>query len=272
MHEQSSALVLAALLSFVFLGKKLQPLQWVSIAITFFGLGLSAMGGSLASKDELPNAEAQTRVMWGIVLSLICAVLAAIEGIVAEKLLKGDAPVKSTSSRPSSRGAVDAVSTRSQAQRSASPSAESLLTRSSPAQRKPALSSFELCVLLGFCGTVYVTLYLLAYTLPRWNALVTSKLTVAGPHALGLYLAMPLFAAVTGKGYFLVLEGSGAVVIGLVNAVRAVFLFGLSHYLYCGSDPAQCVGLVKLLAIAIILTGVLGFSLFQQPDKKDDDV
>lgn len=80
-------------LSYLFMGRVLSKMQWVSILIVIIGLAFSAQ----AEEDELSNESKRQQVGWGIVLGLFGTLSSSSSYLSAEKVFKGtNAPKEGT--------------------------------------------------------------------------------------------------------------------------------------------------------------------------------
>jgi hypothetical protein len=60
--------------------------------------------------------------------------------------------------------------------------------------------------------------------------------------------------------YFELVESTGAVATGVLQALRAVCVFGISHVWFCEQDSGQCYNSWKGLATVVVVMGVMAFA------------
>ncbi|KAI9345596.1 hypothetical protein BDR26DRAFT_818175 [Obelidium mucronatum] len=60
--------------------------------------------------------------------------------------------------------------------------------------------------------------------------------------------------------YFQLVESTGGVATGVLQGLRAVLVFGLSHVWFCGRDEAQCFTTTKGISTVIVVSGVVAFA------------
>lgn len=67
--------------------------------------------------------------------------------------------------------------------------------------------------------------------------------------------------------YFELLGSTGAVATGVIQALRAVGVFLLSHFLFCERDEAQCFTMGKGVSTAVVGLGVIWFAVSRRKGK-----
>ncbi|KAJ3004276.1 UNVERIFIED_CONTAM: hypothetical protein HDU68_005199 [Siphonaria sp. JEL0065] len=60
--------------------------------------------------------------------------------------------------------------------------------------------------------------------------------------------------------YFQLVESTGGVATGVLQGLRAVLVFGLSHAWFCEKDEAQCFTSMKAISTVIVVSGVVAFA------------
>ncbi|TPX72702.1 hypothetical protein SpCBS45565_g00014 [Spizellomyces sp. 'palustris'] len=78
---------------------------------------------------------------------------------------------------------------------------------------------------------------------------------------IGMYLVLVISSLGHNLTYFELLESTGAVATGVLQALRAVLVFGLSHLMFCQRDTAQCFTAQKGMSTLVVVAGVVGFSV-----------
>lgn len=129
---------------------------------------------------------------------------------------------------------------------------------------KDAPTSNQLSRWLGMYGLGLTALYSLFVVVPRMDETVWAPMEVNDASAtvvVALIVWMVLGAAARNASYYALVAAVGAVGAGIMIAVQAVVTFFLSHVLYCASNASQCMTLDKMIATAIVCTGVAGFAL-----------
>ncbi|KAJ3227819.1 hypothetical protein HK099_000073 [Clydaea vesicula] len=125
-------------------------------------------------------------------------------------------------------------------------------------------------IILGFIITLVGTsIYSGVYTLN--DHLMTSKQSKASPRdqclwplsdpdVIFAYLVLTLSALGHNVTYFELVNCTGAVATGVLQALRAVLVFFLSHFFFCDQDAHQCFTFGKGLSTFFVILGVLGFA------------
>lgn len=130
------------------------------------------------------------------------------------------------------------------------------------------LDSKQLCFYTGVWGLCFTGVWMTAYTVPRWETLVSDE--VARSEGSPLLLTV-LFASHTlnnglhNAAWFVVCELESGVSTGLLMGLKAAALFVASSVCFCKSQSPwpelleehseQCMTSTKTLATAIVLTG-----------------
>ncbi|SAM05723.1 hypothetical protein [Absidia glauca] len=97
----------------------------------------------------------------------------------------------------------------------------------------------RICSYMGMYSTVMSLVWISIYTLPRYDQLidigVTSKYVV-----WGMYLLSALSNTAHSWNYYELIDRTGSVATGILQGLRAVLVYGISHVWYCSSDSVQC--------------------------------
>ncbi|KAK3235433.1 hypothetical protein CYMTET_54368 [Cymbomonas tetramitiformis] len=110
-------------------------------------------------------------------------------------------------------------------------------------------------------GLTVMTIYMLVYTFPNWNSLVTSPLQVNGvavSEAALSYMANMALYVWHNTMYMEVTRLAGAVGNGLVNSVRSAVVVLAGVLLYCREDmPSLCLNEAKAISVTLVVLGGL---------------
>mmetsp|Transcript_12251 Transcript_12251/g.49187 ORF Transcript_12251/g.49187 Transcript_12251/m.49187 type:complete len:322 (-) Transcript_12251:36-1001(-) len=129
---------------------------------------------------------------------------------------------------------------------------------------RPPVAERELCAATGLYGSFFCAAYLVALTVPRWEALVAGPVRAAGGSwgaiagQLGLLVAFSLLHNVA---YFGLIDRVGGTATGVLQGLRAVLVFFGSALFFCDGDEGQCFTAGKAAASCCVVVGVLCFSL-----------
>ncbi|KAI8915394.1 hypothetical protein DFJ77DRAFT_462494, partial [Powellomyces hirtus] len=120
--------------------------------------------------------------------------------------------------------------------------------------KRPMLPSQQ-CFWVGLYSSCICLVVMIIVALPTLRTMPLSD-----PGVILMYLSLIGSSLGHNVTYFQLLESTGAVATGVLQALRAVMVFGLSHILFCKGDAAQCFTMGKGFATAIVCAGVVGFS------------
>ncbi|RKP02768.1 hypothetical protein CXG81DRAFT_24556 [Caulochytrium protostelioides] len=254
----ASVIVFTAVMARVGLGKRLAPAQWAAVWVITVGLGVSALGKPL--HGTAPAAPAA----------------AAVHGMPA--VGPAPPPGKLLAGLPSS------------AEKAAAAAAATMASPAVPARLADPSGTTQLGIAITLLGTaIYASVYNLnEYLMTRGPSLTTPRrqcrlvglyasgmlialmvcfsvpslaaLPLSDPTVLLLYAMLVLSALGHNLTYFQLLEHTGGVATGILQALRAVLVFGMSHGAFCHRDAAQCFTPSKGAATVLVVCGVLGFA------------
>ncbi|KAJ3116538.1 hypothetical protein HDU96_009426 [Phlyctochytrium bullatum] len=117
------------------------------------------------------------------------------------------------------------------------------------------------CVWVGFYSTALTLASIVVVSIPD---LMTMSLFRFG--VIFMYGLLVLSSMGHAVSYFYLVESTGGVATGVLQALRAVGVFGLSHFWYCGVEESQCYTTWKGIATVVVVTGVIGFALAKSMD------
>ncbi|CAH1759555.1 915_t:CDS:2 [Entrophospora sp. SA101] len=227
----SSVVIWCAILSFFLIGRKLTFIQSISIIGVTFGLALSALG----IHQSLEVTESSTVVddnkgiiffrMFGMVLVVSGTFGYACVYVVSDWILSMDVP-------------DDMIP----------PSPETI------------------CFLVGSFGSGFSILYIIIYTIPNWDILITQEMAKLSQHnststIIFIYILLIIMSFAHNLAYYWLIKHTGNVSTGLLNSLRAVLVFGSSHWFFCQLDSGQCFNLWKGLSTVVVVGFVTSFTL-----------
>ncbi|KAJ5070706.1 hypothetical protein M0811_01686 [Anaeramoeba ignava] len=124
-------------------------------------------------------------------------------------------------------------------------------------------SPFELCSYMGKISSLLVTLYIFVVVMPNWGNLVSEPIEkkVGNPYLIFVTYLLLIFGAFFHNiSYFSILETNGSVIIGIMQAIRAVLVFIFSSFFYCGIQSSQCYTFAKFFATLFVFFGTITYS------------
>ncbi|CAN8066995.1 unnamed protein product [Agarophyton chilense] len=127
----------------------------------------------------------------------------------------------------------------------------------------PPPSGLDLSLYTGGSCLFIFGAYVLTYTVPNWKQLVVHSIeqhhgnrTIIVEEYIYLTVAS-FFHAIT---HYDVVASVGAVPIGVLNAIRAVSVFGVSSLFFCSNQASQCYNSRKGISTAVVILGAIGYS------------
>lgn len=220
----SGATVFTALLSTFFLRKRLSLGQWFFVAVITSGLMITAEQVTHTSTEA-----GAASLVSGVSFVLVSCLFYSTNYVIVEHFLGKE---------------------------HADPADEEPTTLPPP-------TSLDLSLYTGGTCLFLFGIYVLTHTVPNWGALVTSSIekhhgntTLILEEYLYLTVAS-FFHAIT---HYDIVATVGAVPIGILNALRAVSVFGASSWLFCAHQASQCYSSRKGASTALVILGALGYS------------
>ncbi|KAJ3122214.1 hypothetical protein HK098_003014 [Nowakowskiella sp. JEL0407] len=231
----SSVIVFTALQSRVFLNRTLSGGQWLAVFTITAGLSMNAFqsdtGGDIhGSFGSKKDKNAPAGVFAGFLITLAGTALYAGVYTLNDFVL------------------------------SSNPSTESILL-----VHKLPPTPRQQCFWVGTYSSAITLLLMILYSLPHLAHMPLNDLTV-----VGMYGVLILSSLGHNLAYFELVESTGAVATGILQALRAVLVFALSHYFFCERDGGQCYTAVKGWATVVVVTGVVGFAFAKARMKHRD--
>ncbi|GES85891.1 putative transporter/permease protein [Rhizophagus clarus] len=239
----SSVVIWCAVLSFFFLGRKVSVVQSISIVGVSIGLALSALGISENSKlntppppssstgTAMPHSYHMSSTMFGMIITSFATFGYACVYVVSDQILTSRAP--------------DTLP---------------------PSPKK-------VCFLVGTYGTILSLIYIIFYTIPNWNILITQEMEKKIPHSsyfviILMYILLCLSSFIHNFAYYWLMKEIGNVSTGILNSLRAIIVFGLSHMMFCRIDHGQCFNFWKGWSAVVVVGFVTVFSVSKARESK----
>ncbi|ORX63335.1 hypothetical protein BCR32DRAFT_273464 [Anaeromyces robustus] len=130
---------------------------------------------------------------------------------------------------------------------------------------------------IGTSASSICLVYIILYTIPNYQTLIVDKVKENyGGQPYGWiyisYILLLLLHFLHAYTYFWILESSGAVTTGVLQALRAVTVFFFSSYFFCEIDNAQCLTIYKIESCLAVVTGVICYSLASRVKKNNEEL
>jgi drug/metabolite transporter (DMT)-like permease len=261
----ASVVVFAALFAWVLRGRMISRAQWGAILLITVGLAISAMGSGSSGQSDAHGALEQPTVP-------------DPDTLAAGGDAGSAAPALAPPSSPAGRRLSGAMGSDEGGAPSDATSIASgivftligailyglnysLLDALSSTPTAPAQS--RLAGAIGSWAAAAVSLWVLGVTIPSWDELLRDPTHKAGgsPFVLLLGFGMiGLSALAHSLAYFRLLKGHGAVMIGVLQALRAALVFLAGSVLFCGYQESQCLTAPRGIAATLVAIGVMAFA------------
>jgi len=118
-------------------------------------------------------------------------------------------------------------------------------------------------------GLGLVLAYVIFYTIPNWEHLVSVHVRDARGNVLVIvvaYMGMVLSAFLHSWSYYKLVKQTGSVSTGILQTLRAIFVFLLSSLFFCDNHPEQCLNTPKIMSAVVVITGVLYFTFLRRSE------
>ncbi|KAF9929631.1 hypothetical protein BGZ65_005711, partial [Modicella reniformis] len=193
----SSIVIWCAILTRIFLSRKLNNIQWLAIVGVTLGLAISAVG---TVQDVSPDGPVQSWLekSFGALVTLGATFLYACVYVLSDKVLS---------------------------------------------TFKPKPIPEKVCSMVGSYGSLLTFIYLCVYTFPNWQTEVSDLVQDRDGDWVGIVLVYPLVtisSMLHSLNYYVLISRINSVAVGIMQSLRAVLVFVMSHYLFCGTSTTQC--------------------------------
>ena len=257
----ASVVVFAALFAWLLRGRSISSRQWIAIALITAGLVISATGSGGTAHAPPPEA---------------AAAVAAPDAAVPAEAPEADAGTADAASGGVVEADMGATAAADDAAAAAGIGAGivftllgsvlyglnySLLDALSSAPTAPPQG--RLASSIGSWAAAAVALWVAGYTLPRWGELIEEPAARAGGDQSIMvtgFVLIAVSALAHSLAYFRLLRGHGAVVIGVLQALRAAAVFLVGSALFCGFQESQCLTVPRGGAVILVSIGVVIFA------------
>jgi len=122
----------------------------------------------------------------------------------------------------------------------------------------------------GVTGFILVLSYIIMYTIPNWNTLVTQNIKNASGSIIVIvvtYMGLILSAFLHAWSHLKLVKHTGSVSTAILQSLRAIFVFFLSSMFFCGAHPEQCINIPKIASAVVVVFGVSYFTYLQKIDQ-----
>lgn len=127
--------------------------------------------------------------------------------------------------------------------------------------------SKEICKRVGIINTAICCLVICVDTLPNRNTLIFEPIAKKNATITRVFQATLVYIVshiVHSYALYSVQGSLGAIWTGLLQCIRACVVFVSSHYLYCSTDPNQCLTTSKIASTVLVCVGILVFTTGKQ--------
>ncbi|KAG2222026.1 hypothetical protein INT45_003671 [Circinella minor] len=98
----------------------------------------------------------------------------------------------------------------------------------------------RVCMTTGCYATVLSLIWIIIYTLPRFETMIHIQPNITLSSVWGMYFMVMIGNATHSWNYYELIDRTGNVATGILQGVRAVLVYFISHVWYCNTDAAQC--------------------------------
>ncbi|KAG2196602.1 hypothetical protein INT46_008348 [Mucor plumbeus] len=220
----SSVVIWCAIFTWFFMGRALSQIQWLAIIGTSIGLGISSL-------DSIRGSPLQTDVF---------ATSTNQEDTTRNALFNG---TLMTLGGTLISACIYVY-------------ADNILSKS---DRQPLPA--RVCCWMGVYTSLFTWLWISLYTLPQLNDIIHIDVDTSTTKVLFMYFIVTIANALHSWSYYELIEQTGNVATGILQGLRAILVYSISHVWYCQEDSAQCFTTSKGCGSLIVIGCVLVFTL-----------
>ncbi|CAO3640094.1 unnamed protein product [Mucor fragilis] len=221
----SSVVVWCAIFTWFFMGRTLSRVQWMAIIGTSLGLGISSLDsirGSPIQEDAF--ASIQTGQEDAARNVMFNGTLMTLGGTLISACIYVYA--------------------------------DNILSK---ADRQPLPA--RVCCWMGVYTSLFTWLWISVYTLPQFSEIIHVDAETSTAAVLAMYFIVTIANALHSWSYYELIERTGNVATGILQGLRAILVYSISHVWYCQEDSAQCFTTSKGCGSFIVIGCVLVFTL-----------
>ncbi|KAI8362376.1 hypothetical protein B0O80DRAFT_435745 [Mortierella sp. GBAus27b] len=219
----SSIVIWCAILTRIFLARKLNNVQWLAIVGVTIGLAISAVGTVQdVSPDDGP-VQTWLEKSFGALITLGATFLYACVYVLSDKVLS---------------------------------------------TFKPKPIPEKVCSMVGGYASLLTFVYLCVYTFPKWQTEVVDVVHAHHGSWVSIVLVYPLVtisSMLHSLNYYVLISRINSVAVGIMQSLRAVLVFVMSHYLFCSISTTQCFNEWKFVSAIVVIGCVTLFSISSAP-------
>ncbi|KAL0082685.1 hypothetical protein J3Q64DRAFT_1752680 [Phycomyces blakesleeanus] len=119
----------------------------------------------------------------------------------------------------------------------------------------------RVCCYTGMYTSVLSLVWVAIYTIPRFDKLIHIDPTVPIWQVFGMYVLVVIANGTHAWNYYELIDRTGSVATGILQGLRAVLVYVISHAWYCSTDSAQCFTVHKGFGSLLVISCVLLFTL-----------
>ncbi|CDS13104.1 hypothetical protein LRAMOSA05287 [Lichtheimia ramosa] len=124
-------------------------------------------------------------------------------------------------------------------------------------KQKPPPLPVRLCFYNGLYTTMFALVYIGLYTVPHLDDMIHIQPDITRWQIFTMYSFITIVNATHSWNYYELIDRTGSVATGILQAVRAVLVYGISHLWYCANDSAQCFTVKKGFGSLLVISCVL---------------
>lgn len=98
----------------------------------------------------------------------------------------------------------------------------------------------RVCCWMGVYTSLFTWLWISVYTLPQLNDIIHIDVDTSTTKVFFMYFIVTIANALHSWSYYELIEQTGNVATGILQGLRAILVYSISHVWYCQEDSAQC--------------------------------
>ncbi|GAN06959.1 conserved hypothetical protein [Mucor ambiguus] len=223
----SSVVIWCAIFTWFFMGRALSRVQWMAIIGTSVGLGISSLDsirGSPLQEDAFASAQMDQEDATRNVL--FNGTLMTLGGTLVSACIYVYA--------------------------------DNILSKT---DRQPLPA--RVCCWMGIYTSLFTWLWISVYTLPQFDEIIHVDAETSTATVIAMYLLVTIANALHSWSHYELIERTGNVATGILQGLRAILVYSISHVWYCQEDSAQCksgLDIEKGYAMSDTIASYLGFT------------
>ncbi|KAI8992068.1 hypothetical protein BDF20DRAFT_832053 [Mycotypha africana] len=223
----SSVVIWCAILTWIFMKQSLSKIQWLAIIGTSIGLGICSFDNFRAPPLQQTSLDLELPMTFNDNTSQVSSHTVTLGGTLISACIY----VYS----------------------------DKVLSSSNDKGKQPLPA--KICCWMGVYTSCYTWIWMFIYTLPRFADIIHIDANTTTFEVTLAYTIVTVAHTLHSYNYYELIDRTGNVATGILQGLRAILVYAISHASFCQNDSAQCFTASKGFGSLVVIGCVLLFTL-----------